>query len=231
MTSVTDSLLNRMAAIQGNIMGARQAVATAHPSWQGKDVRLNVFSKVRNVVGVAQIAFELQLENLTNPEWWVKHYPNGAKQHQQNPQLLQNTLNTFDTFISIGLYHGVFSVVESTTRQIYGGVIPLGRLTEFKNVYAQLLSSNHLVLPKLECLLDFMRLIRNTIHNNGYYMAASKLIMFNGKVYPFLSGTALVFVDVALILDIVEELTQELPTLMTSVQVSSIPDLLDIHES
>lgn len=99
------------------------------------------------------------------------------------------------------------------------------------------LVSYNLIISHLsnDCrVFDFLRLIRNTLHNNGVHIPISKKekksIDYKGITYDFIEGENLKFVTWDLLLDIADDMRTLIFHIAHNKTISSIPGIiLDSH--
>ena len=111
---------------------------------------------------------------LTDPIWWQSlsydirwHIPIGSRQLDD---VLTRYIDELAYFLTSGFVHGLCSAIESSFR-IYVRVLSTTACNsgnaEFISIYTWLIK--RLGLPKYLCLLNLLRQMRNTYHNNGVY--------------------------------------------------------------
>jgi len=94
-------------------------------------------------------------------------------------------------------------------------------------VYSWLLCK--LKLKKWESLLDLLRCIRNTIHNNGVYLPSTgkdETIEYNGAIYTFIVGNKIGFTWHQL-LDFVVDVDKMLLAIILNPKVIALPAIDD----
>ena len=75
-------------------------------------------------------------------------------------------------------------------------------------------------------LLDLLRLVRNTIHNNGVYFAPDgqdAVVTYKGITYHFYHGKAVDFASWDLLLEIADAVRQLLLDVIADQAVSGVP--------
>ncbi len=174
------------------------------------DARITVFSKTINVLNSLQLALTFISKHLLHKQWWdsiaTKNIPDNDKQIY---------VNEFANLTKIGFIQGVFSAIESSLRlflRALDSAACKGGMSEFKPVYECLFKSNLSSSPRdgIE-FLDLLRLIRNTIHNNGvYFHPSGKNVSINwkGNTYNFDQGQPVDFVTWEFLIDISDALRQ-----------------------
>ena len=83
-------------------------------------------------------------------------------------------MEAVDSYWQYSAFILLFSSLESSTRTIvrtaYPGMFNDGK-GNLKDIYKSLLGTK---FSKYECLLELLRLARNTMHNNGVYFPKTK---------------------------------------------------------
>jgi hypothetical protein len=187
------ALINRFGKVGLDYFNCKERLIKSHPAWnQDKDVRISVFSKCVNVFRSANLGMDFIMLDLTNDNWWQ------SKSTQTIPdELIKHSIREFDIFLKISFFHLFFSSIESSVRAIVQALDSQACNSgkdDFKNLYVWLL--NRLELSKWNNLLDLLRCIRNTIHNNGIYFPKSgknETIIYKGISYSFIVGSKIGF--------------------------------------
>ncbi len=122
-------------------------------------------------------------------------------------------IQNYDDFVKIGYIHNISLAIESSFRNFLRALDPkacVRGMAEFKSIYECLFKSKLSEAPSEGTkLLDFLRLIKNTSHNNGVYLHQSgvnKTVNWKGKNYEFKQGTPVDFVTWDFILEISDAL-------------------------
>ncbi|MBK9925739.1 MAG: hypothetical protein IPP66_10640 [Anaerolineales bacterium] len=187
------ALVNAFGKAGVDYFNCKEQLIKSHPSWnQDSDARISVFSKCANVFGSVNLGMNFIMLNLTSDEWWQ------SKSEQKIPdELIKHSIHEFDVFLKISFFHLFFSSIESSFRAIVQALDPQAcnnGKSDFKNLYSWLLS--RLKLSRWNNLLDLLRCIRNTIHNNGIYFPKSgknEKISYKGIDYNFVVGSKIGF--------------------------------------
>jgi hypothetical protein len=221
------NLISLIQQLRDSFVAAKDALIQKHGAWnKDKDVRFTLFAKCVNVLNSTQLGMVHIQFNLTQKQWWTsiskKPIPDAD---------IQIYLNEFDMFIKLGFLQFLFASIESSLRLIVKAIDPMacsGGTAEFKSIYSFLLT--RLKLQKYEPLLDLLRCIRNTIHNNGVYFHRSgnnETVVYNGVNYAFEIGKAVNFVNWQFLLDLIPELQQMIIDIVETNEVSSIAAIVD----
>ncbi len=180
----------------------RQSVISAHPEWDcDRDSRITIFTKCMNVVQSTATGLEYvrsEVERLGQRELIASVGP-GDLGREEYRRVLRFSL--------IALMQ---CAIESSFRDFLRSVSPRscrgGRDPSFKNIYTCLLKELKLQ-GKWESVLDFWRLMRNTVHNNGVYRSSSgkdEEVTLEGQTYRFVDGVRAQFVNRDLLLQLTE---------------------------
>jgi hypothetical protein len=133
---------------------------------------------------------------LLHKEWWESisrtPIPDSDKQAYANE---------FANFTKVGFVHALFSSIESYLRLFLRAIDPVAcnaGMAEFKSVYDCLFKTKLAAAPA-DCteLIDLLRLVRNTIHNNGVYFSprgGTVNLNWQGNTFEFRQGVAVDFV-------------------------------------
>lgn len=160
------------------------------------DARITAFAKLINVLNSVQLAFTFASKHLLHKPWWdtIARAP-----IPDNDKHLY--ANEFANFIKVGFVHAVFSSIESSLRLFLRALDSAacnGGMAEFKSIYDCLFNSKLASAPRDGGqLLDLLRLVRNTIHNNGVYFSprgGNSTLTWQGDTFEFKQGVAVDFV-------------------------------------
>ena len=172
-----------------------------------RDARLTSFSKLINVLNSLQLGFTFTSKHLLQKSWWdlisKAPTPDGDKQVMANE---------FVNFLKVGFVQALVSSVESSLRILLRSLdvnACHGGMAQFKSIYECLFNSK-LDPPPFQGTdtLDLLRLVRNTIHNNGVYFSpkgADETVTWRGSPYQFRQGVAIDFVTWELLIDIADD--------------------------
>ena len=206
---------------------SQQALMKAHPLLVKNDARISVFSKCINVIESTSLAMNFIYIYLTDDNWWQSK----SKERISN-EMIDRRIRNFDMFTKIGFFQLLFSSIESSFRLIAKALDPTAcnnGTSEFKSIYSWLLK--RLKLQKWEPLLDLMRCIRNTTHNNGVYFHQSgkdEIIEYNQAKYIFVIGAPIKFTTWDFFFDIVADVEKMLTEVINTSEISSIPVIIDV---
>lgn len=193
-----EDLRNRYVAKKAHVQGNR-------PDWAENDARLVVFNKCSGVLHSALLFRAVQDALFTRRGFWTEHF----NQIPTDGDLAYQTREA-EKFICFGLLQGLFSCVESSLRTFLRALDPgacNGGADAFASVYGCLLAK-----LKLAChrsLFDVLRLVRNTIHNNGVFVhreGKDVSVDHGGVIYPFRHGSVAAFVTWEWLMDRYQDL-------------------------
>jgi hypothetical protein len=159
---------------------------------------ISVINPKKPAVAIDSFCLVLMLRqsSLMDKEWWNKIWCNelGLSSVPDEKTLLMMR-NGFSQFYVIGFFHSLFSAIESAFWIYLREIDPVAcnnGTAEYEAIYNSLFKKLKLQQRQdyIE-LLDLLRHIRNTIHNNGVYFHKSgldKTLPYKGKKYNFEIG-------------------------------------------
>lgn len=220
-------LINGFGKVGLDYFNCKEQLIKTYPAWnQNTDARISVFSKCVNVITSTNLEMDFIMLDLTSDDWWQ------SKSKQKIPnELIEHSIREFGIFLKISFFHMFFSSVESFIRAVVQALDPQAcdsGKDNFKNLYAWLLS--RLKLEKWNSLLDLLRCIRNTIHNNGIYFPKSsknEIISYKGIEYRFIVGNKIGFTWEQL-LEFTSNIKDMLFEIVESQEVASQNVIMDI---
>lgn len=190
-------LIEQLQRIRDRAVDDKTAIVALYPFASPEhDARITAFAKLINVLNSVQLAFTFASKHLLHKQWWDAvartPIPDGDKQVYANE---------FANFTKVGFVHAMFSSIESSLRLFLRALDPgacNGGLAEFKSIYDCLFSSKLATAPTDGTqLLDLLRLVRNTIHNNGVYFSprgGTVALNWQGYTFEFKQGVPVDFV-------------------------------------
>jgi hypothetical protein len=175
-------------------------VRNENPSWRPDDPRIAVFGQLYNGFASAFSVFDLAY--IEDDRFWREVYP-GINRHWTGEGDLVLFRKNLETFAQSGLMSSIASAVEPLIRKCLRIVAPgrcdNGRATSgsVRNAFFAVLRKPSLpALPaNHEETLDVFYWIRNTVHNNGYFLppkSKSQKGTYEGIEYDFQDGELLV---------------------------------------
>jgi len=188
------------------------------------DARITAFGKLVNVLNSVQLAFTFASKQLLHKPWWDAiartPIPDADKQVYANE---------FANSTKIGLVHALCSSVEGSLRLFLRALDPVacnGGTAEFNSIYDCLFNSK---LASAQDdgtqLLDLLRLVRNTIHNNGVHFSprgGSVTLNWQGDTYEFSRGVPVDFVTWEFFVEVADSLRTLLCETVEDVSVRKI---------
>lgn len=209
--------------IRDSFSNNKDKIIAQFPSWNPiKDARITIFSKCINVCISTQLSFTFMYFHLTKVDWWKQI---AKSEIPQKDAIIY--ANEFNMFTKIGFIQFTFSSIESAFRLYVKSLNPTAcnnGTAEFKSIYSWLLKRAN--LQAHENLLDLLRLIRNTIHNNGVYFhksGSNESVTFKGKNYNFNVGSPVDFVT----WDFIFEIMTNIEDLIIEVVKSNVINVIN----
>jgi hypothetical protein len=209
-----DALIQRLQDIKEQAFNDKQQLTTANPGWNPyKDARLLSLGKFINVCERTQFGLYILGKMLDN-DWYQS---NMANETQQDPDYKMILTVEFEKSLKYGFGMSLFTLIESSFRIFLRAVDPTackGATTTFDSIYKSLLGFKQLNFPSadkqnVETLLDFIRLVRNLIHNDGVYFdedGKDKSVTYRGVQYQFYHGKPVDFVYWNLLLTLADDI-------------------------
>ncbi len=195
-----------------------------------KDARLTIYSKLINSCNSLQLALTLMSSNLMNLDWWKAI----SKTPITEPDV-EIYVTEFESFSKIGFIQSVFSAIESSLRIYLRALDPaacLNGTAEFKSIY-ECLFRRHLNAEPADgiALLDLLRNVRNTIHNNGVFFnktATNQLVTWQGQQWFFEYGKPIEFVTWDFLLEVLTAIERMVSEIVNDRKFTSIhTEILD----
>ncbi len=163
------------------------ALRSANPDWhRDEDARISGFAKISNVTRSVALGLKFYRDQLLDPDWWSVHTSGYSAEDKKRIN------RAYVDLVRIALIQGSFSAVESTLRDLLRAIDPTacaGGTAGFKSIYECLFRSKLSSAPANGCeLLDLLREIRNTVHNNGVYFnrrGQDNSVTYRGNTYDF----------------------------------------------
>jgi hypothetical protein len=176
MVQTYSGLINNITNMRTDFFAMLQETVIKYPKIsKEKDVRVTFFSKSIVVIDSVTMCCIFADRHLSNSRWWIT----SAQLYNLNPPPVESRKpmkEGFKQFILLGCFHLMFSAMESSIRLITKAIdqIQYEKMQDsFENIYSWLIRRLKL-RRKYAKLMDVLRLIRNTIHNNGVYSPVPK---------------------------------------------------------
>lgn len=223
-------LIEQLQPVRDRAADDKTAVAALYPfASADHDARITAFAKLINVLNSLQLAFAFVSKHLLHKQWWDAiartPIPDVAKQVY---------VNEFANFTKVGFIHALFSSIESSLRLFLRGLDPVacnGGMSEFKSIYDCLFNSKLAKAPTEGAqLLDLLRLVRNTIHNNGVYFSprgGTVTLNWRGQTFEFKQGVPVDFVTWEFLIQVSDSLRMLLRETVEDVNVRNITVEID----
>ncbi len=160
------------------------------------DARITAYSKATNVLNSVQLVFAFTSKHLLHKQWWK-----AISRKPVSDTDKQIYIKEFGNLTRIAFVQGIFMAIESSLRLFLRALDPAacnGGMAEFKSIYECLFKSKLSAIPADGVpLLDLLRLVRNTIHNNGVYFHPSgndASVTWNGETFEFKQSAPVDFI-------------------------------------
>ena len=193
-------LQQRLADIQRDIVDDKKQMIAANPNWDiREDVRITSLNILAVIVARTGLGVEF-LSELLDDDWWEAHLSEPLPEDEKTSRTV-----SFEQIIKYNFGMGFFTGIEASFRAFLRALDPnacRSATAAFKSIYDCLLGSNQLAFPATDKrdaieLLDFIRLIRNLIHNSGVYFSedgCDNEQTYKGTKYKFCHGKPADFV-------------------------------------
>ncbi len=217
-------IVSQLESIQQKTLDNQQYLSIAHPAWKAQlDARFTVFSKLINGLNSVKLSVIFIESCLQNDAWWQENFPNITTHDRAN--------NTHNFVLSAKHNFGMslFILIENTLR-IFLRSIDLaacsGGTEAFKSIYTCLLRSKLSSAPPGAFeLLELVRLVRNTIHNDGVYRHKKGLddaVTYKGVTYSFYHGKPIDFVTWDFLLMVADDIRDALVQVVSDKSVAQL---------
>lgn len=228
-------LAQELSNLRGRAVEIHTRLTEQHSDWVVSDFRRTFFVKYAAICDSAMIAYMFVGRCLMRADWWNE--PNGIVSPLSTitEKEAHRTASTFFIFVRTGLTHLVFSQAETTLRAFLRTLAPHAAGNgngEFKSVYECLMRSH---LPRPEgwtdelAVLDLFRLIRNLIHNNGFFLSRhgkNETITYRGQTYVFRHGEHAKFIWIDVLLDIIGDVLILMEAVVCHFKIATYPTVM-----
>lgn len=218
-------LIKQLEPIRDRADQDKESVTTMYSSFDPrKDARITAFSKMINVFNSVQLALTFVSKHLLDLNWWK------AVATEEIPASdARIYVNEFMGFSKIGFVQFLFSTTESSLRLFLRALDPTacdGGMGSFKSVYECLFRSNLSACPPegIE-LLNLLRFVRNTIHNNGVYFhrnGQDATVTWRGTPYEFRQSAPVDFVTWGFLLEVSDATRALIYTVVTDANLGAV---------
>ena len=147
-----------------------------------RDVRVTAFTTLANVCVSTSLGFGLYGKHLLREEFWQEELITPMP-----PEVITGIQKEFEQFLRLGFVHFNYMALESAIRSLNKAIAPHFSDHNFTCIYENLLRETG--FSRYKCLLKLLRLLRNTLHTNGYHNKPDDSVTYHGKVYHFKNGT------------------------------------------
>ncbi len=208
-----DILINKLKELERRTTLDSERLITEHPKWHPlEDARLASVTMLGYAFTQACLGMYFLREMLYDA-WWTNNTLFSATLPLNERAALTAH---FEPLVKHGFGTAVYARLETPFRIFLRSLDAQacrGATDAFKSVYECLLGSNHLDLGENEKktarqLLDFIRLVRNTNHNDGVYFSkdgSDQTVIYRGQPYTFQHNTPMDFVSWKLLLTISDD--------------------------
>jgi hypothetical protein len=198
------------------------------PNCSKDDARVTTIAHLRILIDSTNLAFTFITKNLLPLDniWWQEVHKSPFVNFDDYHKSI--TVKNFNNgFLKVGFVQNLFSIFDSSFRIFLRELNPSaqrGATTEFYNIYTDL--KNEITFPvDSDELIKLLRLVRNTVHNNGVYFnknGNNDQVIYQGVTYDFHYGKSVNFVHWEWLIDKFEK-AQEL-----LIQVVNKPRIIGI---
>jgi len=230
-----DTLIKRLQTLKERVVNDMQQLTAANPGWNPqKDARLLSLNKFINICERIQFGLHI-LGKMLNDPWYKRNMENAT---QLDPEYRKFLTVGFATSLRYGFGMSLFTLTESSFRIFLRAVDPAackGATTAFDSIHKSLLGSKQLNFPAAdrqaaEELLDFVRLVRNLIHNDGVYFdedGNDKTVTYRGVQYRFYNGKPVNFIYWDLLLNLADDIRKLLVQVISNPKIAKQSQVAD----
>ena len=209
----------------------RKALEARFPAWREPrirypeehlrhDARLEVFNSFRVILENAQVSYMTICENLTDPAWYL------ARNQKLSPGKIKDIVKENAIMVKWFTFHASASVVEDCFRAVVRSDTSTFQIEKIhranlKTIIDRVLEATN--LTNLTPLFEVIRLVRNTIHNNGRYTDGDKNIQCNRRDFDFFKGQEINWLNEENTIWLIENLHSAMNEIVQTPPVSNIP--------
>lgn len=227
------NLQQELADIQLAIVTDKKQMIATNPNWDvKKDMRITSLNNLAVIVARTGLGVEF-LSELLDDDWWETHLSNSLPEDDKIARTV-----SFEQIIKYNFGMDFFTGIEAGFRAFLRALDPnacRSATAAFKSIYDCLLGSNQLAFSATDRqsaieILDFIRLIRNLIHNSGVYFSedgGDKEQIYKGTKYAFRQGKPVDFVTWALLLTLARDIHQLLVTIIKQPKIVAVTEITD----
>lgn len=223
--------VNGLNSIIGKIRGIQTHIDQIQPGWKAafdasqknllkQDFRREYFNYLVLPLRNAQLSYLFVQNQLTCPPWWL-NFTNASTSEAQ-----QDFTSDYTHSIRIWTFHAIALLTEDLFRILVLSESKVFTIKSenFKQIYSHVLKVSN--LQHYEPLFDILRVTRNTIHNNGYFVPPNGkdvTLNYKGDVFEFKNRLQIQFADERFVLEWLPlNLAEAVSNLVTSEPVSLI---------
>lgn len=217
-------IVTKLESTQQGTLDDQKRLGFAHPTWEPQlDARFTVFSKLINSLNSVKLSVIFIETCLQDDSWWRENFST-ITAHDRN-----NNTHNFVLSAKHSFGMSLFILAENTLRIFLRAIDPVacnGGTEAFESVYTCLLRSKLASAPPEAFeLLELVRLVRNTIHNDGVYRHKKDLdnvVMYKGATYSFHHGKPIDFVTWDFLLGLADDIRNLLVQIVSDKVVAEI---------
>jgi hypothetical protein len=235
MTEIED-LLSQMGLVRESFLKARSKYLK--DQLDPKDARITIYTYSISAIDSALLYLIFRNYEIASDSWWdglPKRFQESGipKPPISKPTSLELLKKAVDMYWSSSIFILLFSSLESSARTIVRAVYP-GKFNDgrgnVKDILECLLASN---FSKYNCLIELLRLGRNTMHNMGVYFPDKKndnrCVCYKNMNYEFIDGKVVEYGDLPKLLffEIAPDMLNMINDIVCSQDVSRHPKIID----
>lgn len=217
-------LLSETKRFQDDIRREHDTLQTAHPSLTKYDARLISLVHVSGVIDTLRLDVIFLTRYLFDDSWW-----DTIKVPPFSLAYSLSYINEYKKAIKFSFIVFLVSSIENSFRVLLRAIDSgacNGGTADFKSIYETLLRTK-LSTPLIDYidLLDLLRHIRNTVHNNSVYFHKNGLdqqVSYRGVTYKFQQGKAVDFLEWSNLLPITADAIELLARVVSDPSITRI---------
>jgi len=224
-------LSKKIEIVQKSVLDDLHNLETTYQAWLKSDARLTSLRNMASHLGRTRLEIEV-LGDLLDDEWFDCHSVD-LNQKSRTEETVQ-----FARLMKYSFGMDLFTVLETSFRTILRELDPLAcnhATGNFINIYTCLLGKKQLAFPSDELgpgleLLNFVRLIRNLIHNSSVYFSedgSDITLNYKGNSYTFCHGKPIFFMTWELLIILAEDIHQLLYRIITHEKIVGLQAITD----
>jgi len=218
-------LINEIENTQTRIIEEKKNTLLLNEFWgKNNDIRVTIFNRFLTFLFSTKLSLIFIETNLMDNNWWKLNF-----RDLQTKDIYQHT-KEFETWSKHHFGLSIFIQTEYFTRKILRSIDPSAcsnATSDFKSVYETLLSKIDINYPEAKNLYNLLRLVRNTIHNDGIYRnrySNNEIVTYKGVEYSFLHDCLIDFVTWNFLIDITNDIVQLIKEIIFNKNVANISD-------